>query len=281
MKVRSTNNEYDIVVCGGGIAGISAALAAARQGKKVVLIEKSYMLGGLATAGLVTVYLPLCDGLGRQVSFGIAEQLLRLSIKYGAESEIPEKWLNNSHQIDQNDERFEVRYNAQVFAVLVEQLLLNENVDILYGSYVIDVEKENDFIKSVIVENKSGQTKYYLNTVVDATGDCDIAYFADAPVENFRQGNVLAAWYYFTDRNGYDIRFLGECDVPEEERGLKTVKPLVGRRFSGLDAKELSEMVCLSHKFVLDDWLNNREGSGESVISTMATLPQIPALTFS
>ena len=75
--------QYDVAVCGGGIAGIAAALAAAREGKKVVLIEKQFMLGGLATAGLITIYLPLCDGKGRQVSFGLAEELLRLSITYG------------------------------------------------------------------------------------------------------------------------------------------------------------------------------------------------------
>ena len=74
-----TNNIYDVAVCGGGIAGISAALAAAREGKKVILFEKQFMLGGLGTAGLVTIYLPLCDGYGHQVSFGIAEELLKLS----------------------------------------------------------------------------------------------------------------------------------------------------------------------------------------------------------
>ena len=88
------NREYDIAVCGGGIAGISAALAAAREGKRVVLFEKEYMLGGLGTAGLITVYLPLCDGLGKQVSYGIAEELLKLSIKYGAEGMYPENWLD-------------------------------------------------------------------------------------------------------------------------------------------------------------------------------------------
>lgn len=50
--------EYDVAVCGGGIAGISAVLAAARQGKKTILFEKQFMLGGLGTAGLVTIYLP-------------------------------------------------------------------------------------------------------------------------------------------------------------------------------------------------------------------------------
>ena len=60
--------KYDVAVCGGGFAGISAALAAARQGKQVALFEKQYMLGGLGTAGLVTIYLPLCDGFGHQGS---------------------------------------------------------------------------------------------------------------------------------------------------------------------------------------------------------------------
>ena len=79
----------DVLVCGGGFAGISAALAAARQGSKVILLEKQFILGGLGTAGLVTVYLPLCDGYGRQVSFGIAEELLRLSVSMGAEDRYP------------------------------------------------------------------------------------------------------------------------------------------------------------------------------------------------
>lgn len=77
--------EYDVAVCGGGVAGVAAALAAARHGAKVLLIEKQFALGGLATLGLVTVYLPLCDGLGKQVSFGIAEELLRVSIGHGWE----------------------------------------------------------------------------------------------------------------------------------------------------------------------------------------------------
>ena len=67
--------EYDVIVSGGGIAGISAALAAQRAGAKTLLIEKEYSLGGLATLGLVTIYLPICDGFGRQVCFGIAEEL--------------------------------------------------------------------------------------------------------------------------------------------------------------------------------------------------------------
>ena len=79
----------DVLVAGGGIAGIAAALAAARSGARVMLLERGFMLGGLATAGLVTIYLPLCDGEGTQVSFGLAEELFRLSMEHGAEDRYP------------------------------------------------------------------------------------------------------------------------------------------------------------------------------------------------
>ena len=85
--------QPDVAVAGGGIAGIAAALAAARNGADVLLIEKQCMVGGLATSGLIAGYLPLCDGYGHQVSYGIAEELLRLSIRYGAQSEVPLAWL--------------------------------------------------------------------------------------------------------------------------------------------------------------------------------------------
>ena len=81
--------QCDVLVCGGGFGGIAAALAAARRGKKTILLERQFMLGGLGTAGIVTIYLPLCDGMGRQVSFGIVEELLRLSISMGAEGRYP------------------------------------------------------------------------------------------------------------------------------------------------------------------------------------------------
>lgn len=275
MKDTKTNGAYDIAVCGGGIAGVSAALAAAREGKKVILFEKQYMLGGLATAGLVTIYLPLCDGLGHQVSFGIAEELLKLSIKYGAEARYPENWLDGKGARTEKDKRYEVRYNAQLFSILAEQLLLENGVDILYGSYVVDVQTESKKIKHLYIENKSGRTEYAIQSVVDATGDCDIAWFSGAPTNTFNQGNVLAAWYYYANENGYDLQMLGASDIPEEEKTGKEAKPLIGRRFTGLDGKELSEMMCLSHKTTLDDWLKRRESDTRAVIATIATIPQV------
>ena len=267
--------QYDVAVCGGGFAGISAALAAAREGKSVILFEKEYMLGGLGTAGLITIYLPLCDGFGRQVSYGIAEELLKLSITYGAEDKYPENWLDNVGTRTEKDKRYEVQYNAQVFAILAEQLLTEHHVDVLYGSYVVGVDTEQDRVAALHVQNKSGRLVYPVRSVVDATGDCDIAHFAGVPTETYQQGNILAAWYYSTDPEGYRLQMVGVAEAPKEECTGSEEKPLIQRRFSGLDGKELSEMVCLSHRQSLNHWLKLRERNKDAVMSTIATIPQI------
>ena len=268
--------EYDVAVCGGGFGGISAALAAARLGKKVVIFEKQYMLGGLGTAGIVTIYLPLCDGYGHQVSFGIAEELFRLSISHGAEDRYPENWLDGKGTRGEEDKRFEVQYNPQLFAILAEKLLLDAGVDILYGTYAVAVKLHNDKISHIITENKSGRRAYKVKSVVDATGDCDIAKFAGAPTDTFKQGNILAAWYYSLGNAGYNLNMLGYCDIPDEEK-TKTneVKPLINKRFSGLNGEELSEQTCLSHQSTYNDVLKKRQMDSEFIPITIATPPQI------
>lgn len=268
----------DVLVCGGGFAGISAALAAARQGKKVILAEKQYMLGGLGTAGLVTIYLPLCDGCGKQVSYGIAEELLRLSISMGVEGRYPDNWLDSddASKRTNKDKRFEVQYNPQLFAILAEQLLNKNGVDILYGSYAVGVSKADDKIDAVIIENKSGRQAIAVKSVVDATGDCDIAHFAEAPTETFQQGNILAAWYYSLGQKGYSLNKVGFADIPDE---LKTeankVQLLVPKRFSGIDGAELSEMMQLSHSATLSSIIEKREADGTLIPTAIATIPQI------
>lgn len=270
--------ECDVLVCGGGFAGISAALAASRQGKNVTLLEKEYILGGLGTAGLITIYLPLCDGMGKQVSFGIAEELFRLSISMGYEDKYPANWLdsNDVSKRTDKDRRFEVQYNAQLFAILAEQLLLQNNVKILYGSYAVGVSKNNDKIDAVIIENKSGRQAISVKTVVDATGDCDIAFFANTPTEKFKQGNVLAAWYYSLGNNGYKLNLVGAADIPDSQKTEKNkVKLLVNKRFSGLDGEEISEMVQMSHASTLNSVLTKRQNDGTLVPTSIATIPQI------
>ncbi len=268
--------EYDVAVCGGGFAGISAALAAARQGSKVILFEKQFMLGGLGTAGIVTIYLPLCDGYGHQVSFGIAEELLRLSISHGAEDRYPENWLSGEGTRGEKDKRFAVQYNPQMFAILAEKILCDTGVDILYGTYAVAVSMEDDKIEHVITENKSGRCAYKVKSVVDATGDCDIAKFAGAPTDTFNQGNILAAWYYSLGKAGYQLNMLGFSDIPDEEKTEESnVKLLVNQRFTGLDGDELSQQMCLSHQSTYNDLMKRRKEDPELIPITIATTPQI------
>lgn len=263
--------ETDVLVAGGGFAGIAAALSAARNGAKVLLIEKSFMLGGLGTSGLITIYLPLCDGEGHQVSFSIAEELLRVSIKHGAEDRYPSAWLNGGTLEEKIKNRFLVQYNAQSTAILYEQLLREAGVEILYGTSVCAVKTENQKVTHVMTENKSGRQAIKVKSVVDATGDADIFWFANAKTETFKQGNILAAWYYYVKDGEFGLQQQGASDVPDKEKTAENAPAqLVNRRFTGLDGKELSEMVQLSHDFVLNHALER-----DRAIATMATIPQI------
>ena len=83
--------RVDVIVAGGGFAGVAAALAARRCGAEVLLLEKTALLGGLGTNGLISWYEPLCDGLGEQMITGIAEELLHAAIRYGDDT-LPEAW---------------------------------------------------------------------------------------------------------------------------------------------------------------------------------------------
>jgi hypothetical protein len=263
-----------VAVVGGGLGGISAALAAARGGKKVILFERQFILGGLATAGLVTVYLPLCDGYGTQVSFGIAEELFKLSIKHGASGRYPENWLDGVGGKTDKDPRYMVDFNPQMFAILTEQLLLSEGVKIMYGSYVVDAEAENSIVKCIHVENKSGRCAYYVDSVIDASGDFDIGHFIEAKSEKFKSGNLLAAWYYTSGDNGYRCKQFGFAEIPDEEKKTET-KTLGSTRYTGLDAAEVTDMVCASHMEIYKDYLKRRE-SGENIeLATLATIPQL------
>ncbi len=163
----------------------------------------------------------------------------------------------------------------QLFAILAEKALLKEGVHILYGTQAAAVSVENDRITAVIAENKSGRFGIAVTSVVDATGDADIVKFADAPTETFKQGNILAAWYYSAGKNGYQRHTLGCSDIPDEEKNGQEVKTLVNRRFTGLDGDEVSHMTVLSHAQVLADIQNRRTNDATLQPATIPTIPQI------
>lgn len=269
----------DVCVAGGGFAGIAAALSAARAGKesgqptKVLLLERSFMLGGLATAGLVTIYLPLCDGQGNQVCYGIADELFRLSIKYGAEDRYPRAWLEGGTKEEKARSRFMVQFNAQLFAICAEQLLLSEGVQILYGATAVQTKVENGRITHVMIEGKGGREAICVSRcVIDTTGDGDLCKLSGAKTAIYAEGNKLAAWYYGYGNETYKLYMCGVHDTPDTEENTDLA---YDRRFGGLSTEELSEQTEISHALLLNNFLTRRNSIPDLVPVTIATTPEI------
>lgn len=267
---------YDTVVVGGGFAGVAAALAAARGGNKVLLCEKMFMLGGLGTAGLVTIYLPLCDGNGNQLSFGIAEELLRVSISNGYEANYPKAWLEGGTLEERLQQRYRVRYNASACAIAMEQLLLTEGVEILYGTSVCDVAVTDREITHLLIENKGGRSAVEVGNVIDCSGDADVCYFAGEETAEYTKGNNLAAWFYFSGEKGHTLKPLGFADVSAYKNATKEFEAIADHGyFRGLDGRDLSDMVIASHRSVYNYFLKEQKLSPDHMLSTIATIPQV------
>ena len=108
-----TKKSHDVVVVGGGIGGVCAAVAAARQGASVLLIEKSINLGGLATRGLISWYEPLCDGEGHKMVGGLCEELIRLAVSVGF-SNLPVQWGGDARDAREKRTRYASNYSILI-----------------------------------------------------------------------------------------------------------------------------------------------------------------------
>ena len=241
---------YDVIICGGGVAGVAAALAASRTSKKVLLIEREYSLGGLATLGLICIYLPLCDGGGVKMSGGLAETLLKISLKYGPGA-IPEAWTNpDSSEEDRSKNRYRVVYNPASFIIAMEEELLKNGVELLYGSHISEVEKNDNNLKSISIETKKGKQKIYSKTFIDATGDADICYFAgEKTIED--NNNRRTGWYFSYDNKELVLNKLTDpvySDIPEGSR-----------LYSGVDMKDITQNCIDGRKMILDDVLKKQK----------------------
>lgn len=176
--------KYDIVICGGGIAGCAAAIAAARRGKKCALIEKTVFPGGLATSGLVLVYLPLCDGKGKQIIYGLSEELLHLSNRYGP-VDVDPKWKEGKG-------RYQVHFSPASFVLALDEMLTGCGVDVWYDTLVIGTEVEEDRLRKIKIANKSGILEIAADIFVDSTGDADLAAYSGCECMNAT--NAMVTW---------------------------------------------------------------------------------------
>ena len=188
------DKEHDCIIIGGGIAGVSAAVAAARKGCRTLIIEKNIMLGGLATVGFVNKYLPLCDGKGQKVCAGICEELLYESIRYGYNT-LPDEWITGN-LLKSGQRRYQTIFSPYDFAIALDQLVEKEKIDIVFDTLFSNPYLEGDVCTAIIVENKKGRNAYRAKTIIDTTGDADVMHRCGVECEE--QGNWLSYWAYIT-----------------------------------------------------------------------------------
>lgn len=177
LPIRGT---WDLIVAGGGVAGVAAAVAARRNGlKKVLLLEKTNLLGGLATIGLINLFVPMCNGRGKQIIAGMAEEFLRLSVRYGYDT-IPSDWKDGEPETP-TEQRYVTRYSPQIFALAMTELLRGEGVELLFDAVVSSAVMQGKHCDGIIIESKSGREFCGASMFIDATGDSDLLYRAGVP----------------------------------------------------------------------------------------------------
>ena len=261
--------QCDVLVAGGGVAGIAAALAAARTGARVTLVEKQCALGGLATLGLITIYLPLCDGEGRQVIHGIGEELLRLSIRHGWEGRYPAPWLENGTLEERKKTRFQVQYNPWLFALLAEEVLLSEGVEILFDAQVVDLHQQAGLpIEAVTVQDREGRWGIAVGSVIDATGDAALLTMAGEKTAEYPE-NRFAAWHYLEGRDGLRLHMHATPlygPLPDRERF-----------YDGTKTADTNALIQDGHRSLLSHLLTQREKTGDHSLMP-ASIPLVPSL---
>lgn len=178
-KNLKTKKEYDVIVCGGGVAGVSAAISAAERGKSTLLIEKSLLLGGLATLGLINLFVPMCNGRGKQIIFGRCEKWVRDSAKYGYDT-VPEPWKNGEPK-EETQMRYISWFSPYIFAAQMTEEVVAAGVDLLYDCSAIEPIMEGNVCRGVITSSKSGLEYYGCKMLIDVTGELDVLRRAGVP----------------------------------------------------------------------------------------------------
>lgn len=176
MNLKNTkitvDNQWDVIVVGGGPAGCTAAISAAREGAKTLLIEAMGQLGGMGTAGMVPAWCPFSDG-EKIIYRGLAEKIFEAS-KAGVPHEKKQKmdWVS---------------INPEHLMALYDRMVTESGAQVLFFSRVAAVEMAgNDMVDAIIVANKSGLVAFKAKVFIDATGDGDLAAWAGA---SFKRGD--------------------------------------------------------------------------------------------
>ena len=274
-KKLTVKKEYDVIVCGGGVAGVAAAVTAAKQGYSTLLIEKSNILGGLATLGRINLFVPMCNGRGKQIIFGLCEKWARLSAKHGYDT-IPAEWRDGEPK-EYTEKRYTQRFSPYIFAFQLNEEIKATGADILLDCMACDPVMEGNICRGVLTESKSGTEYYACKMLIDTTGDCDVLRRGGVPTvagENYytygvsaisfesmqkaiEAGDIRRAYYSIA---GGGINLFGDnqpADVP---------------RWSGLTVEEVTDYLLTMQQNVLDKLKETDRHSRD--VAVMPMMPQ-------
>lgn len=176
---------YDVIVCGGGPSGFTAALAARRQGCSVLLVDLTGQLGGMGTNGLVSHWLSgrsgdckhwVIGGIFRRLSIEATRRGFALTPDLAHDGKLsPHGWCRSGKVTSG------IPFDPDAMASFLDETMSEAGVDVVFFTSAVDVVVTDDRITQVIIHNKNGFAKVYARYVIDATGDADIAEFAGCP----------------------------------------------------------------------------------------------------
>lgn len=158
-------NKYDLIVVGGGFAGVAAAISAARSGVDVLLVERYNALGGAAINGLVMPFMPFYTKIPEtnEVKYLCGDLFL----------EIIEEMNKISNHTNIHD-----NFDEEILKLVLNRIAIKNNVNLLFNTTVTDVVKANDKIVSVKALGKSMRLELFADNFIDATGDGELSMLA-------------------------------------------------------------------------------------------------------
>ncbi len=180
----------DVLVVGGGPAGVSAAIASARNGAKTILLERYGYLGGMATGGLVILIPHLSDGTKKQWIAGLCQEIIDrlddiggvLHPKYedlgSSDPDLLTVWSEYLFFTIGGKVRLSAIVDPQVLKCVLDSMMEEAGVKLCFHCWAVQALMDNNKIKGVVFESKSGQKAIMAKIIIDATGDGDI--FASA-----------------------------------------------------------------------------------------------------